>query len=812
MRAIVFVLLFIFTAPSVYAQAVPAATPSAFDEAVGQSKSNMMADPPAALAFAQSAETRAADPMQVATAQWLQGEALNRMNRPADAAPVINEALASVEAAGGKVKLYGDLLVARAGVARAQGDYATALSSFQSAHEVFLTLEEDRAQAMALLNIASIYTDARDYARALKYFELAGDAYGEDPSIDLSRRNNIAMIHQEMGELGKAETEFASALEIAREMESPMLQTRILTNLAAVQLADGRIDAASTSLNAGFEQAAIEPSGWEPFLYGMKARIAFARGQSNTAQANIEKAYAGEDLTQTIMPFREFHDAANQIYSAAGKPELALAHLRAFKRLDDEARNVSAAANMALMGAQFDFANQELKIANLRAETLEKEVALQRAKARQRMVFLGGTALVILIILSGGIVHYLSMRRSRDRVRDANAQLSQSNNALEKALKAKSEFLATTSHEIRTPLNGILGMTQILMRHSVLTPEVRERVELVHASGEAMKAIVDDILDVAKLESGVITIDDSIFDLKATLGGVLQVWRDSAAGKGLPLVGDLDLCPGLVRSDVQRVRQIVFNLLSNAVKFTDHGEIRVVARRDDTGQVPGLVIEVRDTGCGIPADQLDLIFEPFHQVDGGKTRQHSGTGLGLSICRKLAQALGGEVTVLSAPGEGSVFTMRLPLNEVSSSSNGSSGQNRRLLLLLDSNLLNQSLLEGMLEDDDVEIVCAETAEEALVLMASRAPSSVFVNTAALSDEPGSAMEQLMSLCEQASEAHIVALLHDNGRLEAAMLRLAGVSKVLAGPFDAFNIAAFMSPEPDNFSDLAKNTGDLRSAG
>ncbi|MBK6705503.1 MAG: hypothetical protein IPG56_18235 [Caulobacteraceae bacterium] len=252
---------------------------------------------------------------------------------------------------------------------------------------------------------------------------------------------------------------------------------------------------------------------------------AYARGDSIRAAELILRTFQGEDLSATTVPFRDFHRSAHEIYSALGNERLALRHLEAFKRLDDEARDVAANANMALMGAQFDFASQELQISQLRTQPLE-------AEARQRTLIFFGALAIAMVILGALGYGYVSMRKSRNQVQAANDQLNETNVALGKALKAKSEFLATTSHEIRTPLNGILGMTQVMLQDAKIAADIRERVQVVHGAGESMRAIVDDILDVAKMETGKITVAAEPFNPAPTLEDVSRLWRHNAEAKG----------------------------------------------------------------------------------------------------------------------------------------------------------------------------------------------------------------------------------------------------------------------------------------
>jgi signal transduction histidine kinase/CheY-like chemotaxis protein len=221
---------------------------------------------------------------------------------------------------------------------------------------------------------------------------------------------------------------------------------------------------------------------------------------------------------------------------------------------------------------------------------------------------------------------------------------------------AKSEFLATMSHEIRTPLNGVLGMAQA-MAASDLTPEQRERLDVIRESSETLLKVLNDILDISKIEARKLEIEAVEFDLGETLNGVNATFAPVAAQRGLELsvqIGDAD---GLYRGDPTRVRQIIANLISNALKFTASGSIKVRAARD----AEHVRIEVSDTGIGIAPEVAAHLFAKFAQADASTTRRYGGTGLGLAISRDLAELMGGSITLHSEAGSGTTFTVRLRL-------------------------------------------------------------------------------------------------------------------------------------------------------
>jgi len=766
-----------------------------------QAKAAMMADPQKALALSEEAlrlieaGSPGAPGVPAASALWLQGEALSRLGRPAPAAEILDRGLAMVADLAPGSRLEADLLLARASVFPVLGDYASALETYQKAHDLYRDLGEGRKRAIALQQIANIYRDAREYERALHYHELAAEAFQGDASFELARLNNIANIHKNMGDLTEAEAGFRKALDLARQMKSPLLEARVLTNLASVRILQGLLAEADQTADMGLALSGSGSGhGWEPFLWGVKAQAALARGELSSAASHLEKTFRGVDPSSTPSPFSEFHETAYQVFLRLGDPARAIRHLAARHRLEDEARELAANANLALKGAQFDFATQELQIATLRAEQLEKEIALGRAQERQRAMLLSAAGVIALLVFAGGGWHYLSMRRSRNAIASANDQLRASNLSLEKALKAKSEFLATTSHEIRTPLNGILGMTQVLMSRPALDPDVRERVELLQNAGETMKAIVDDLLDVAKLETGSITLEARPFDLSATLASVGALWKESACAKGIGFRMELDSCPGVILADQQRIRQVVYNLLSNAVKFTDAGEVVLSAAGTQSGGEPGVLIRVCDTGCGIPESEQEAIFEPFHQVDGGTTRRHGGTGLGLSICRTLCAALGGRIAVSSRPGEGSEFSVFLPVALSGAEAPSQPGLAGGGPLFVCANPLHQSLLEGAMGEQTVRM--AEDLETGLAALREGGAPAAIAAASALGDDPGAIMTGVMALSEACESMRLVVWIDPAAEgIEPPMMRLAGACCVLEGPFDPVQAAHMLLGEP-----------------
>jgi signal transduction histidine kinase/CheY-like chemotaxis protein len=440
------------------------------------------------------------------------------------------------------------------------------------------------------------------------------------------------------------------------------------------------------------------------------------------------------------------------------------------------------------MAARFDFQNQKQKI-------FERDARIQQQQAEFRAKLLLGLVTAAVIVLVLVLISALRIRKSRNETRAANIVLHETNAALEKALKAKTEFLATTSHEIRTPLNGILGMTQILLTNPRLDAEAREQVQVVFGAGEAMRALVDDILDVAKMETGEIAVAQEEVAFRTVLEDAARLWSGHAAAKGIALHLDIADSPVRILSDNARLRQIIGNLLSNAVKFTAGGSVTLRAHATSVPDM--LVVEVEDTGIGIPADHLDRVFEAFHQVDGSLNRQFSGTGLGLSICQKLARALGGALDVASVLGEGSRFTLRVPLQrpaactDVPQTAGRPAALSEARLVVVEANPLTQGMMRGILEPVAAVVDCLSDGEGAIAAVRAATVDHLLVEARSATVEGLSLLDSLRALIAACREAGVqISLLFAPGDdLPLDEMARLGPTQLILKPVNAIQLIA-----------------------
>ncbi|MEA2826626.1 MAG: hypothetical protein QOG43_1065 [Actinomycetota bacterium] len=411
------------------------------------------------------------------------------------------------------------------------------------------------------------------------------------------------------------------------------------------------------------------------------------------------------------------------------------------------------------------------------------------------------------VLVSAAVRDVTERKRAEAALLDREEQLAAARDEALEASRLKSQFLANMSHEIRTPMNGVLGMAQLLLTGN-LEPDQRRRMLLLHESGQSLLTIINDILDVSKMEAGKMELEEANFNLGTTINSVVSLCSSSADDKGLTLTVDVARgIPEVVRGDAFRLRQILVNIVGNAVKFTERGG---VALRVTEGEAGNLRFTVRDTGIGLDSSAKAYLLEPFSQADASTTRRFGGTGLGLAICRQLVGLMGGSLDFSSEPGGGTTFWFELNLPAASTDGGdhrGSPGDRRTSspllaggrpgavsglhVLLVDDVEINREVGKGLVESLGYEVDTVSSGAEAVEAVRRGDYTAVLMDCLMPAMDGYQATGHIRRLDGAVGHVPIIALTaaamsHDRDRCLAA-----GMDDYVTKPLDIGRLAAVL---------------------
>ena len=459
----------------------------------------------------------------------------------------------------------------------------------------------------------------------------------------------------------------------------------------------------------------------------------------------------------------------------------------------DQAGPSDTAALLVALDPMAQVSERLLNVSNLAQSRIRVQDRAELSAAYSQLA----NALTALIASLALIVVYLGVqlyyiRLARRRLERQSIESADAAKRAEAGARAKSIFLATMSHEIRTPLNGIIGMVDV-MRDSAMRTAQREQLGVIGDCSDTLLALIDDILDFSKLESGAVEFETAPFELGAICSAVANVMGQRAGEKGITL--HVENPQALVTSDATRLRQILFNLVGNAVKFTDTGWVRLTCTLDGDDR---LRVEVEDTGIGIPAEARDRLFQDFSQLDITINRRFGGTGLGLAICRRLIGALGGEIGVSPRAGGGTRFWFTLPVGPVAASQ----GPTERLpgadldrqfsgrVLVVEDNLVNFTVARELLQRFGVSVDHAPDGEIAIHLVGATPYDLVLMD---MQMPVMSGLEATRMIRAQGlADLPIVGLTANAFSSDREACLAAGMSDFVAKPINRAKIAAILA--------------------
>jgi len=325
----------------------------------------------------------------------------------------------------------------------------------------------------------------------------------------------------------------------------------------------------------------------------------------------------------------------------------------------------------------------------------------------------------------------------------------------------KAEFLANVSHELRTPVHAIIGYTELLLDavYGQMTDEQEQSIRYIRESAQDLLSLVNNLLDLARIESGRTDLILESFDLRGLIGEIIGQLKPLAQGKRLELDSIVLVDNTVIRTDRGKLKQILVNLVGNAIKFTEHGKVVIAVSADQNPGAHRLTLSVQDTGVGIPADKLDRLFEKFYQVDSSATRTHEGTGLGLYITKQLVELLAGRVEIQSAPGQGTTVSVSIPRNfeeiegiqrlrtrlaAASTAATETSGDSQRLVLVVSERPDIARILAAGLGSHEYNVRTARDGEEAVTLAVKLRPLVILLDAHDASSELWSVFQELKS--------------------------------------------------------------------
>ena len=607
-----------------------------------------------------------ADTSKGDSSAWLlNGDLLSANSAFERSALAYRKAMDRFEAQGDEVG-YAIALNALAHMRSILGDQAAAMRNYFEALSILQRTGPALDEAQALLGLAFIFRYQEDHDKATEYYGRAlaiGRATGAELVI-VDGLRGIGGIMVEREQLDSARAVYEEAVAFAERVGNARRMAILRVELANIHIKRGQFsDAEREYLGAltSFEQR--NNMIWVSYTLARLAETAHQRGDEQAALRYGERGLAIAKEWGLLKESLDNLFVLPEVNASLGRYKEALELSRAFEALYDTMRSDATATELARLEIQQEQVRDSLAHEEQRVrESIAFDASVEKARTQRNLFLFIGLAVLLLV---GGLWGRLRhTRRVGRELAEGNALIEKEVQRAERSEKVKEQFLANMSHEIRTPMNAIMGMTAILRRNEHM-PEQDRYLDAIAQSSSNLLVILNDILDLGKLEAGKVELEQVPFDPRAVLGNVLDILRFKAEEKGLKL--ELHVAEEVhaeVVGDPTRLNQIILNLVGNAIKFTEKGGVAIhVSVVDPEPAADDRVLlryEVRDTGIGIRKERIDKVFEEFTQAYSDTTRKYGGTGLGLTITKRLVELQQGTITVESVPDRGSSFFVTIP--------------------------------------------------------------------------------------------------------------------------------------------------------
>jgi len=591
-------------------------------------------------------------------------------------------------------------------------DYQDALSYHMKALNIADSLHDDRTKAIAINSLGNVYLALKKNTEALKFFKQSLSLeYGLHNKLGIAiNLNNIGSAYQALGELNKALEYFNLSLDINTELKS-------LKGIGICHNDIGNIFYQKKEYEKAINEYAISKNiflqtGDQLYLantYMAIGKVYYAIQKPREAESNLKNAL---DISLKIGSKIISEEAGRWLaltYKKEHNFEKALKYLELSNSLQDSINNITIQKNIIRMQIKYDLESKENEIALLQQQKKISTLELKKQKTVNLLMFASIILFFLIIVL---LFYYTYSRNQKNKLlREKNREIEAAKNKLtkysddlfiskqqaEKSSQAKTEFLANISHEFRTPLNSIIGFTNILYSQET-DADKKEKLSIIKSGGESLLMLLNDILDLSKIEAGKIIINYAPVDISKTIDEIYQLFIINVDENSINFTYSIqDNFPKYIIFSEIRLRQILFNLIGNAVKFTTKGEISIEAYFEEThdSEKIDFFIIITDTGVGIKQEDIDKVFQPFVQLN--QKTEHQGTGLGLTITKRLVDSMGGLISIESELDKGTRFTLRFNNISVSTHSPTSDSDIEQVSITEKSNFKTLLFTD---EDDD----------------------------------------------------------------------------------------------------------------